>query len=412
MIAITGDAALGGGNFSTFGSPVLNDAGQTAFVAGVPGYSGGIYRGDTNTIVPIVTYGQAVPGSTGGFRDFGSVHTHALNDAGQVAFVADWTPAGFFVQGIFRGDGETLTPIGLGGQPAPDGNGNLRTGLGYSYPAMNESGQVSFSAPVTVASDPFDDRTLMIGNGGPLTQIARQGQAGPGGIGTFEAITSGGGRNSAPTPINDVGQSAFWGRLVVNGIGGQGIFRGNGTTVTQIALEGQPLPGGVGKFSAFLCCPAIGLNDSDAPALNNAGQVAFRAQLAGTGVASDVGMYVGNGNNLLQIARHGQTVPDGTGTFNSFDGRAAINDAGQVAFAAGFTTSLGSRSGVFRADGHTLVQIARRDQAAADGNGQFNSFRAPALNAMGQAAFVVNLSGTSGGGADNQALYFYDDTEG
>ena len=63
--------------------------------------------------------------------------------------------------------------------------------------------------------------------------------------------------------------------------------------------------------------------------------------------------------------------PDGNGKFRGIGGP-AINDAGQVLFSSGLIGSRGGDSGansdnvgIFRADGTTIVQIARENQAVA-----------------------------------------------
>ena len=63
-VALLGQSAPGAGTFSGLGTPVLNDAGQTAFYATITGgtNTGGIYRGSGSTLTAIALQGQSAPG--------------------------------------------------------------------------------------------------------------------------------------------------------------------------------------------------------------------------------------------------------------------------------------------------------------------------------------------------------------
>ena len=130
-----------------------------------------------------------------------------------------------------------------------------------------------------------------------------------------------------------------------------------------VAITGDPTPDGNSTFLSF-----------NNPALNNAGQAAFRGFLTDTPSGlSDEGIFRGNGtSSLVQIARAGDVAPDGNGTFSDF-GNPAMNDADQIAFYAllsGTKRGFDDNRGIFRGDGTSeTVQIARTGDAAPDGNG-------------------------------------------
>lgn len=153
QIVRSGDPAPDGdGQVSFLGEPALNNLGQAAFFGLLNGTSGntgrGIFRGDgSNGLTQIVRRGE-IPYNGNGNGVFATTgRTVALNDAGQVAFSGDLSDenGNLNSRGIFLGDG-TSSPIqiAISGQTAPDGNGMFDR---FSdYPALNNNGQVAFTA--------------------------------------------------------------------------------------------------------------------------------------------------------------------------------------------------------------------------------------------------------------------------
>ena len=149
--------------------------------------------------------------------------------------------------------------------------------------------------------------------------------------------------------LNDAGQVAFFASFIGTS-GGQsdneGIYRGDGFTLIQIAREGQPVPDGNGVFNGV---------ELGAPAINNLGQVAFYTSISGTtgGYPNDdaaIFLY----DELLglrQVVRRGDALLGSTITGLSFSSgsapegneRSGLNDLGQIAY--GFTLADG-RTGV------------------------------------------------------------------
>ncbi|TWU22760.1 DUF7453 family protein [Bythopirellula polymerisocia] len=408
VVVLSGDAAPDGNGFFAgrrfvFSSSVLNDAGQVAFYASLGGTSGGstddtgIFRGDGLTLSQIVRAGQAAPGGNDDFSSFSnssSFPSIVLNDAGQVAFFSRLTATSSGVdpdRGIFLGDGATLSQIVRNGQATPEGTGSFTT---FSNPVLNNVGEVAFQGSV------FVNTSILRSDETTLTQIARKGQTVPDGNGTFSFL--------GDPALNNMGQVASI--ALLTGTSGAptddtGIFRGDGTTLTQIVRKGQTAPDGNGSFALFNSL--LG-----SPALNDAGQVAFLSSLNDTtgGTADNTGIFRGDGTTLVQLARTGQPAPGGNGNFSILQ-FPALNNLGQAAFLANLTNTSGGlfdNSGIFLGDGTSLTQIARAGQATPGGNGNFFSFGDPAMNDAGQVVF----SASSIGSTINGGIYLHDDSLG
>ena len=410
IIAVAGDPAPdGNGSFSAFESPALNNAGQLVFLAVFTGTSGGsaddrgIIRIDGDTLIQIAREGESAPDGNGSFSGFSKP---ILNDVGQAAFVAGLTGTSGGSNdnnGLFRGDGNTLTQMARRGDPVPD----VDASFVFFTNSLNSVGESAFRGSFNFTSG-GSSSGIFRADGTMLIQIVRTGQLAPDGNGSFS------GRFSSAA-FNDAGQAAF-GAFIDLGDGGSvldedGIFRGDHSTITQIARVGDAAPDGNGSFSGFTS------NAFPNPAHNNMGQAAFRGFLSSTsgGNSDNEGIFRGDETTLTRIARKGGAAPDGNGSFASFDEFVALNDTGQVAFIASFTDTSGGDSdneGIIRGNGTILTQIAREGEDAPDGNGSFSQFDFPALNGAGQMAFGAFLRGTSGGMSDNYGLYYFDDVLG
>lgn len=410
-IAITGQAAPdGNGSFGLFGTllfPPVSNSGEVGFFGVLNGTSGGssddlgIFSGNGATTTQIVRSGQAAPDGNG---IFSGLTVPRYSNSVQAAFYSSLTGTSGGTSddgGVFRGSGGALTQIVRKGQVAPDNNGTFS---GLSVQGINDSGRVLFVGDlIGTSGGSSDNRGIFRGSGGTITQIARKGQLAPDGNGAYFDLSS-------LSNLNASSQVAFRTRLTGT-LGGtsddSGIFRGGVETV-QIVREGQAAPDGVGVFSDLF-------SSGSTPVINNLGQVAFYARLTGLGapINENEGIFRGAGGAVTQIARKGQAAPDGNGTFSSFFSP-SLNNAGQAAFTGFFTgTSGGSNDdeGIFRGSGGAITQIARKGQAAPDGNGTFVALNSPAINDVGQTAFHGFLTGTSGGLSDRHGIYTGDGIE-
>lgn len=81
----------------------LNDNGQVAFVAGITDgqVESGIFRGDGSTLTTIAREDDLVPGTAAGFFTAFRNHPFALNDRGEVAFIAQFQLGCCLQNGLF-----------------------------------------------------------------------------------------------------------------------------------------------------------------------------------------------------------------------------------------------------------------------------------------------------------------------
>ncbi len=275
-IAQQGAAAPhGNGRFMSFGGPALNDAGEVAFSAVTAGTGGpqrahaGVYKGRGGPLTPVAWTGQPAPDGNGRFTGF---NAPVLNAPGEVAFTATLTDTRSGKRdaaGVFRGAGGPLTPIARAGQPAPDGNGFVSD---FNAPALNDSGVVAFSAYLTgTRAGARDDSGVFLGYGGPLTQIAREGERTPDGTAVFREL-------DVPA-LNRAGVLAF--NVVLapadgRGAGRHGIYLGNGRELFPAVRTGDAVAGGTIAAVRF----RGGGKPAGRRALNAFGQLVYYGSLA------------------------------------------------------------------------------------------------------------------------------------
>ena len=397
---------------------VINDAEQIAFEAGLDNTLGGtnnngVFRDDAfpGDLTTIARQGQAAPDGNGIFSSLALApntvaYPPTLNNAGQVAFLADMTGTigNSNLTGLFRGSGGVVTQIVRSGWAVPDNNGNYNDSELPLSPNVNSSGQVAFFSTVNGCTNCNPtDQGIFRGNGGDrtsITQFVRTGYSTPP-YGTFHSLT---------TPaLNDSGQVAFC-AFPFNGAPTSGVIRVDGAILTAIAYGHEPAPDGNGLLD---------VSSFGAPTLNNGGLVAFSDTVDSTiGGSNAYGLFRGDGHTLTQIVRWDQPVPDGNGRFETGNdlGTAleSMNGTGQVVFSTFISGTTGgtNESGIYRGDGVILTMIARQGEPAPDSNGATftglaPSFESPrnniAINDPGQVVFLASLS--DGG----EGLYFYDD---
>ena len=138
------------------------------------------------------------------------------------------------------------------------------------------------------------------------------------------------------------------------------IYRTVGTTHTTMAQVG-----------------ANGFQTLFDPSINNAGNVAFRANRNGV-----FGLYVSNGTTLTTIADPSGPIQD----ISSLP--PAFNDAGQVAFTASLDAG---GEALYIGNGTTLTPLL-------DTSGPFEDLSWTAINSLGQVAFAGTLDGGTTGG--------------
>ncbi len=150
-VALQGNPAPGGGNYSSFSAtPVINNSGQVAFSANLTGgpATSGIFAGNLGSLQPVALQGNPAP--AGG--NYSSFFLPKINASGQVAVSASLT-GGSAASGIFAGNVGSLQPVALQGNPAPSG-GNYSS-LSSTGVMINTSDQVAFATALSGGSSTF-----------------------------------------------------------------------------------------------------------------------------------------------------------------------------------------------------------------------------------------------------------------
>lgn len=356
--------------------------------------------------VAIARDGMPAPGGNGAFGGYSNYGEPFVNDSGQVVFscrLVATTAGSADDEAIVRGvrDGAPMF-IAREGQSIPDGPG-LFGALHFvtrQY-AINDSGRVVFVAPLTgTAGGTADNQALYSAVTPGLYWLhARRGQSVPG-----TALPLG---SIFPPQINDQPPAAvaFHATLGTNSNPGV-VYTSRLGVFSPVSWFGQATPdagSGSGFNGTLFSYPYAG---SDPPALRrNANEVALYAHSTGTAQASldDDGIYRASPDGFVDFARGMRGAPGG-GNYQEFWSSPVYNANGIAAFGA-YLNPVPSGGEIIALDwpfGGDLV--AYKGQSAADGNGTLASFYAPSLNNHEAVAYRVLLSGTAGGGLDDEAI--------
>jgi len=284
-VAVEGDRAPGGGTISGFGRhpiPAINDAGTVAFAAAIT--SGktveGIFTASRGRLQAVAVAGGAAPGILSG--TFANLDAPALNDRGDLAFLATVRRGRETVEAVYVRARGKLAKIAAQGDPAPAG------GLfaGFGPPAIDATGAVAFVAVVEGRAVPGgifrvrDGQTKMLVGAGDDTPL--------GGIYL---------KFSERVAVNDAGLVAFH-AVLKNASAPAAILVAEPSRVRKIAAIGDPAPGG-GSLSHF----------GPWPAMNAQGTVAFAASVdAGP---SPVAVFVTSAAGTATAAAIGDSLPGG-----------------------------------------------------------------------------------------------------
>lgn len=366
LVARAGSHAPGtptGVNYIDFDhdSIVLNDTGQTAFVADLTG-SGvqdsnrrGIWSEGSGSLSLVARRGSQAPEAPGG-ANFENFLRPVLNNAGQTAFTAFLSGIGvddINNIGVWSGTSGNLALVAQKGSQAP----GMPSGVsfaGFNLPVLNDSGYTAFSASLAGSGvDSTNSRSLWSEGSGSLTLLARSGFQAPGA--PSGAVFFGSTTNPAFSQplLNNAGQSAFWARLTGGGVasGTTGIWSEGSGSLALVAVSGDQAPGVPGGAN-------LNLSVSDESiVLNSAGRTAFYAGYGSSGR----GIWSEGSGSISLVARSGQQAPGApTGvTFSGFsDTSIVLNEAGQTAFVA--SLSGGNGGGIWATDRTGVLQLIAR----------------------------------------------------
>lgn len=282
--------------------------------------------------------------------------------------------------------------------PAPDGNGR------FSYvngsPVLNDASQivvpVAFGGTVGGSAD---NTAIVLADRNSIAMIAREGDAAPDGDGTFATFF-------APE-LNDAGQVGFVATFegTSSPVHTSGMFRGDGTTVTQLVRRGyEPTDGGGGFIQNF-----SGLS------LNESGTVTFHAYIAGygSGTWAPRAIFTADGSVVHSVIWEGLAAPNGDGTFLDV-ASPKINASGRIVFGANLDGTSGGawdNFGIFAADDAGVTELVREGWAAplpgGGSNGVFQRFNVALQNDAGEVAFMSDLRETAGGTTDDFGIFLH-----
>ncbi|HEY7117231.1 MAG TPA: choice-of-anchor tandem repeat NxxGxxAF-containing protein [Tepidisphaeraceae bacterium] len=417
-----------------FPPPLINDAGEVAFVArpqSAPGAEGpwGLFIGAPGGagLRPVVRTGDQAPGGVTGVSFYFPNPVQLGND-GRVLFTANLQGPGVTTansSGIWLGP-PALLPVSP--QPiARQGNAAAGFDPGTTYRSFGEprrgGGNVIFAGLTATGLLTSGDSAIWGGPPGAIGVIARQGQLAPG---VIDAVY--GDLGSAGVAANATGLVIFNASLAdpidPQASRGQGLWIGTPAAPVLIARTNQPAHGLVG-LTLQAIFPAT---------INRAGSIAFTGSVGNyiapdNSTYDDLVLYAGTPGNFQPLARTGQAAP-GTPAGTVFLGENAfghgkgaffqpfVGGGGHVAFRglvgpASGGEDLDHNDGLWLASpgGATLRLIAREGDPAPgapagtrfynDNNSDTDfyapTFTDPAVNTLGQLVFGGSYAPTPDG---------------
>ncbi|MEX2092500.1 MAG: choice-of-anchor tandem repeat NxxGxxAF-containing protein, partial [Pirellulales bacterium] len=376
----------GNGNLVLLTVPALSDAGQVAFLSQLSGTNNelddniALYRGTAAGLTVVARKGVTQV-DTNPFAGFVN-NNPAINAAGTVSHSATLTSPTETVD--FLGSGGPITVLPRVGTASPSGNNQL---VSRSLPVINNAGVTAYRASYSGTNQEIGLYSRAAD--GTLTTRLLQGVEAPHG-GTIFSVAS-----SLPT-LNESAQIALTASVDDGLFTQKAALRLDGTTVVELARDGDSATNASTTINSIL---------SNAVPLNDSGQVAFTATYVQPTV-SGPGVFRADASGATLIA---PTTLPGSATAAASIRLAAINNAGQVAFAADFVGGGDPLSGIYLADTGAPTLVALEDTAVPGGGKFFRRFfgESISLNNAGQIAFVAELSDTSNGPAAGRGLFLY-----
>ena len=416
-VALSGQHAPGapdGVNYATgFTSPTLNDAGRTAFHATLAG-SGvdetnnqGIWSEGFGSLALVARRGSPAPDMSSGIS-FGELTLPyvVLNNSGQTAFHSFLTGSGVDDtnnQGIWLQESSGAALMSRTGTAAPGTPEGVNFNS-FGGPLLGEAGKIGFFAGLAGSSVSSGNNLGIWSNtSGSPELVIRKGD--PPSSGTVFLVYA----EFSSAALNAVGKTGVFFRLNIGShdVDDQGLWTDRSGSGAWVARGGWHAPGtsqGV-NFTVF-GRPFFGFF-TDAPSMNDAGQLAFHAKLRGPGVNStnDEGIWSEGSGAMALVAREGSPapgMPNGV-NFSIFTTPIVLNNARQTAFGS-FVTGSGvvdtNSAAIWSEGSGSLALVARAgDHAPGTPNGVFfNCFCSTSdsllLNDAGQTAFYTDLTGS------------------
>lgn len=404
--AFHGQPVPGGGTLAPgafFNPAVVDDSGRIAFFAQVNGSprNQGIFVAGPGGLAPIAIgcggaggsgaggagCGDPTPigGTFGGFFG-GTFFTPAVNDAGDVLFMADVAggsaPRGLF---LFRAASASIVKVAAVGDPSPLGGTFGSVGPG----TLGESGEVVFlaAAPATTNS------SLFLWNGA-VSKLAAIGDPAPGG-GTYnllgtEAVGFADGTFVPVGPIPGINAAGdvVYRAIVTGGVTPRGLVLRQGGVDSWYVKSGDPVPGGGVYF------------DFQAANVNAAEQIAFFADFMQHGSPTS-GWFVGKPGSWRKALAFVDPVAGGKcwGLAFSRNPMTPLDDHGNLLLWTNvqFPNLTEVEHMVRSGNDGSLAVVAKKGDAAPLG-GTIGTFDAwPSLNDVGAATVNAATPGAAGG---------------
>ena len=348
------------------------------------------------------------------YGDFNYGQYLVLNDAGQTAFYSYLTGGvASYRSGIWSEGSGSLALVAHDVSQAAGTPSGVNYLFGLNGLVLNNAGQTAFYADLT---DSYSYDGIWSEGSGSLALVARSGSQA---AGTPSGVNYNGFTLHGPK-LNDAGQIAFKAGLTGPGVDStnrDGIWSEGSGSLTLVARSGDHAPGTPSGVTYNSLASVM------SPALNNAGQTAFRAFLTGSGVdiTNSSGIWSEGSGNLALVARLGSQAP-GTpsgvnyGTFSD----PVLNNAGQTAFFANLSgTGVDSTNdqGIWSERSGSLALVARAGSQApgtpsgvsyGSRFGSTNINKSPVLNDIGQTAFSAFLTGSGVDFTNNSGIWATD----
>lgn len=321
-----------------------------------------------------------------------------LNAAGETAFVVkllDPNRGRALMRGTVSSSG--LQEVLRAGDTAPDGE--LEYSILWEQCTLNESGDIAFGAFLQHPFLPANSaHAILIAGDSNVVEIAREGdETDNGSLFALSAVVL--------STLNASEQISFISTLqgtLRGGLDDQAVFRGDAGSLTEIARKYDFVPGNNGRFLRFT--PQLTI-------LNDAGQVLFHAEVGGATGGQDLGLFIGDGDSVIPVARRQQAIPDGEGSFYNFSDY-SMNQNGQVLFGASIDLHNGGgfedSGGIFLYDPEDGITTVARHGDELPGAGIISDlflageafmdqgFGATGLNDRGQVVYSFFADGEAG----------------
>ncbi len=375
-----------------------------------------VRAGKDGTRTLLARQGQSLPDVTGTFGGlFTSIlREYAMNDSGRVAFITPRTGTpggtadnsalysvrepGLFWLHVRRGDTPPFTTTTF--------NGLFPPSINDQPPAA-----VSFFTSYAGSAAPITVYTSRLGVLSPVAWLSRVAPDGGGTSGTL-GVFSYAGTGDPPALRPNASEVAFYAHLFGTSMAPQdddGIFRASPDVFEDMARGHRSAPGG-GLYQEFGVSPVYNAN----------GVAAFLSQLEPVPASGEIIALDWPGGGDV-VAYTGQPAADGNGTFTSLfppslNGHEAV--AYRVRLTGTSGGALDDEA-IYKGDSSLVVvpaledQIAREGQTPPEGGGEFSAFaNFPAINDAGQVALTATLRSTPGGTSDDRGLYLWDPQQG